>query len=98
MLSEFREFLHKYGIVGLAIAVIIGGKLNAFVTSIVNDLVMPIILQPALDMAGVSRISALQFHGIFYGKVIGAGLEFLIVAIFVFIVMKKLMKPEKSKT
>lgn len=97
MLGEFREFLHKYGIVGLAIAVIIGGKLNAFVSSLVNDLLMPVILQPALNMAGVARISALQYRGIFYGKVLGAGIEFLIVALFVFFVMKKLMGPEKPR-
>lgn len=97
MMAEFREFLNKYGIIGLAIAVIIGGKLNVFVTSLVNDLLMPVIFQPALNVAGVSRISELQFHGIFYGKVIGAGFEFLIVAFFVFFAMKKLMGPEKPK-
>lgn len=98
MVGEFRDFLHKYGIIGLAIAVIIGGKLNVFVSSLVNDLLMPVIFQPALNMAGVSRISALQYNGIFYGKVIGAGIEFLIVALFVFLAMKKLMGPEKPKT
>lgn len=97
MMAEFKEFLNKYGIIGLAIAVIIGGKLNTFVTSLVNDLLMPVIFQPALNMAGVSRIAELQFHGIFYGKVIGAGIEFLIVAFFVFYAMKKLMGPEKPK-
>jgi large conductance mechanosensitive channel len=97
MFAEFRVFLEKYGVIGLAIAVIIGGKLNVFVTSFVNDLLMPVIFQPALNMAGVSKISALQYHGIFYGKVIGAGIEFLIVAFFVFFAMKKLMGPEKPK-
>ncbi|MFL5785018.1 MAG: MscL family protein [Bacteriovoracaceae bacterium] len=97
MLAEFREFLNKYGVIGLAIAVIIGGKLNVFVTSLVNDLLMPIIFRPALNMAGVSRIADLQYHGIFYGKVVGAGIEFLIVAFFVFYCMKKLMPPEAPK-
>jgi large conductance mechanosensitive channel len=97
MLAEFRDFLQKYGIIGLAIAVIIGGKLNTFVTSLVNDLLMPVIFQPALSMAGASRISELQYHGIFYGKVIGAGIEFIIVAFVVFFAMKKLTTPEPPK-
>lgn len=97
MLSEFRVFLEKYGIIGLATAVIIGGKLNVFVSSLVNDLLMPVIFQPALNMAGVSRISELQTHGIFYGKVIGAGIEFVIVAFVVFLAVKKLTKPEAPK-
>jgi large conductance mechanosensitive channel len=97
MLSEFRVFLEKYGIIGLAIAVIIGGKLNVFVSSFVNDLLMPVVFQPALNMAGVSRIADLQYHGIFYGKVIGAGIEFIIVAFVVFLAMRKLTTPEAPK-
>jgi large conductance mechanosensitive channel len=94
VISEFRQFLHHYGIIGLAIAVIIGGKLNALVTSVVNDLVMPLLLQPALNAAGVARIGKLHYNGIFYGKVLGAGIEFLLVAFIIFIFAKKVLKEE----
>ena len=43
MFKEFIGFLKQYGVIGLAIAVIIGGKLNEFVTSVVQDLLMPLI-------------------------------------------------------
>ena len=43
MLKEFGEFLKAYGVIGLAIAVIIGGKLNDLVGSLVNDLLMPLV-------------------------------------------------------
>lgn len=46
MLKAFIEFLKNYGVLGLAIAVIIGGKLNDLVGSLVNDLLMPLVLQP----------------------------------------------------
>jgi hypothetical protein len=51
MLKEFVGFLKEYGIIGLAMAVIIGGKLNDLVSSVVNDLVVPLLLRPALQAA-----------------------------------------------
>jgi large conductance mechanosensitive channel len=43
MAGEFMTFLKQYGVIGLAIAVIIGGKLNAVVTAVVDGLLMPLI-------------------------------------------------------
>lgn len=94
MLQEFLGFLKHYGVIGLAIAVIIGGKLNLLVTTFVNDLLTPLILQPALNAAGVSRLTQLSYNGIFYGKVLAATLDFVIVAFIVFIFAKKVMKEE----
>jgi large conductance mechanosensitive channel len=88
MVKEFLDFLKQYGVIGLAIAVVIGGKLNAFVSSMVNDLLMPLVFQPALKAAHVDNIRALNIHGIFYGRVLGAALDFLIVAIVVFLIAK----------
>ncbi len=92
MVKEFVEFLKHYGVVGLAIAVIIGGKLNEFVSSLVNDLMMPLLFQPLLQTAQVEDIKKLQFQGIFYGKVVGAAIDFFIVAAVVFLMAKWLMK------
>lgn len=94
MLKEFTAFLKQYGVVGLAIAVIIGGKLNEFVTAVVNDLVMPLLLKPALEAAQVDDIRELSAGGVFYGRVLGAGLDFLIVALLVFLFAKMVLKEE----
>lgn len=94
MLKEFMAFLKAYGVIGLAIAVIIGGKLNLLVTSVVNDLITPLILQPALNAAGVSRLSQLSYNGVLYGKVIASILDFMVVALIVFLFAKKVMKEE----
>ncbi len=94
MFKEFTGFLKQYGVIGLALAVVIGGKANALVNSLVNDLLMPAIFQPALHAAGVNKIEALEFHGIFYGKVIGALLEFILVSFVVFVIAKKILKDE----
>jgi large conductance mechanosensitive channel len=91
----FLDFLKEYGIIGLAIAVIIGGKLNQLVTSLVNDLLTPLIFQPALNAAGVDNIRDLSFNGIKYGAVVGAFIDFLIVAFIVYLFAKKVLREEK---
>jgi large conductance mechanosensitive channel len=95
VLKEFVAFLKAYGVVGLAIAVIIGGKLNEFVGSLVNDLVMPLVLKPALDAAKVGNIRELSAGGVLYGKVLGSAIDFLVVALLVFLFAKVVLKEEK---
>jgi len=95
MLKGFVEFLKAYGVVGLAIAVIIGGKLNELVGSLVNDLLMPLVLKPALNAANVEDIRELSAGGILYGKVLGATIDFLVVALLVYLFAKAVLKEEK---
>ncbi len=92
MLKEFIAFLKEYGIIGLAMAVIIGGKLNDFVGSLVNDLLMPLILKPALEAAQVADIRELSAGGILYGKVLGSGIDFMVVAALVFLFAKMVLR------
>ena len=94
MLKEFLAFLKNYGVIGLAIAVIIGGKLNEFVSSMVNDLLMPLVFQPALKNAGVHNIRELSYNGILYGKALGSLVDFVIVAFVVFLIAKMALKAE----
>ena len=95
MVKGFVEFLKEYKVVGLAIAVVIGGKLNLLVTSLVDDLLMPLMFKPALEAAHVDDIRKLNVDGIFYGKFIGATIDFLIVALVVYFVAKFLLREEK---
>lgn len=92
MLKEFVDFLKNYGVIGLAIAVIIGGKLNEFVTSLVQDVMMPVLFQPALRAAQVDDIRKLNYHGVFYGKALGSAIDFVIVAFVVFLLAKVILK------
>lgn len=95
MIKEFLDFLKVYGVVGLAIAVIIGGKLNELVSSIVNDLLMPLVFQPALRASSVDDIRKLSYNGILYGKALGSFVDFMIVAALVFVFAKYVLKEEK---
>jgi large conductance mechanosensitive channel len=94
MIKEFITFLKQYGVIGLAIAVIIGGKLNLLVTSLVNDLLTPLIFKPALEAAGVSDIAKLSYSGILYGQFVAALIDFMIVAFITFLFAKKVMREE----
>lgn len=97
MVKEFVQFLKEYGVVGLAIAVIIGGKLNELVSSVVNDLLMPIVFQPALKLAQVDDIRKLSYNGILYGKAVGALVDFTIVAVVVFMFAKFVLREDQVK-
>ena len=94
MTREFWTFLKEYGVVGLAIAVIIGGKLNDLVGSLVNDVITPLLLRPALAAAGVDDIRKLSAGGVLYGKFMGATIDFLVVALLVFLFAKKVLREE----
>jgi large conductance mechanosensitive channel len=94
MFKEFLAFLRNYGVIGLAIAVVIGGKLNELVSSVVNDVLMPILFQPALKAAGVDNVRALNFNGILYGKAIGTFIDFLVVALIVFLFAKYFLRED----
>lgn len=95
MVGEFVEFLKEYGVVGLALAVVIGGKLNALVTSVVDGLLMPLVtpILPAGDWRTAAWIvGPFRFLP---GPVIAGLVDFTIVAIVVFLIAKKLLKEEK---
>ena len=57
MLKELKNFLLRGNVVDLAVAVIIGAAFGAIVTSLVNDIITPLILNPALSAAGIDKIA-----------------------------------------
>ena len=94
MHKEFFEFLRKYGVIGLAIAVIIGGKANALVTALVDGVLMPVVT--FFLPSGNWRTASLDIGTVHLvlGPVFGAGIDFLIVAWLVFAFSKWVLKEE----
>ena len=95
-MKEFIAFLKQYGVIGLAIAVIIGGKLNEFVTAVVGGLLMPIVGAATSATGGDWRAWAPEIVGVKFelGRVIGSSIDFLVVAFLVFWLAKKILKEE----
>ena len=90
--AQFMEFLNKYGVVGLAIAVIIGGAEIKLVSSLVSDILMPIIT--FFIPGGAWREATLTLGPIvmMIGSFIGAVIDFIIIAIVIFFLMKQVEK------
>jgi len=95
MRGEFLAFLKQYGVIGLAIAVVIGGKANALVTAIVDGVFMPIVT--FFIPGGAWRTATFDLGPIhlLLGPVLGAGVDFLIVAWLVFWFSKQVLREEK---
>lgn len=94
MIKEFMAFLQKYGVIGLAIAVVIGGKVNSFVTATVSDLIMPFIgiVIPQGDWkAWELSLGPLKLA---LGHWLGATIDFVIVAYIVFAFTKFILKED----
>lgn len=87
-ISEFKDFISKGNVVDLAVGVIIGGAFGKIVTSIVNDILMPLLgmVVGGLDFTGLTLTvgDATIKYGIFIQNVI----DFLIVAFCIFIFVK----------
>ncbi|SER11619.1 large conductance mechanosensitive channel protein MscL [Streptococcus gallolyticus] len=88
MIKELKEFLFKANVLDLAVAVVIGAAFNAIVTSLVEDVITPLFLNPALKAAGVEKIAELSWHGVAYGSFLSAVINFLIVGTTLFFIVK----------
>lgn len=104
MLKEFKEFALKGNVVDLAVAVIIGAAFGKIVTSLVNDLLMPVI---GILLGGISFVD-LKFIltpekgdvaevAIRYGAFIQSMVDFLIIAFFIFMLTKLLSFRKKKE-
>jgi len=95
--QEFMDFLQKYQVIGLAVAFVIGAAATKLVNSTVNDIIMPII---AVVIPGgnwreaVLEIGPLKF---LIGDFVGAIIDFMIIALVIFIIVKYVMKGDTSK-
>ena len=94
-MEEFMAFLNKYGIIGLAVAFIIGGAAGALVSALVADLLMPIVT--FFIPGGAWRTATLTIGPIVLGigDFIGNLIDFVIIALVVYFLMKQLTKAEK---
>ncbi len=99
MLKEFKEFVMRGNVMDLAVGVIIGGAFGAIVTSLTDDIISPILgIFGGMDFSDL----AVNVNGanIAYGKFITAIINFLIMALIIFLLVKavnKLMSLGKKK-
>ncbi|WP_314818068.1 large conductance mechanosensitive channel protein MscL [Capnocytophaga gingivalis] len=97
-LKEFKEFAVKGNVVDLAIGVIIGGAFGAIVSSLVADVITPLLLAPAFKATGAENLQDLVWNGVAYGKFLAAVINFLCVAFVLFMLVKGINSLKKKET
>jgi large conductance mechanosensitive channel len=98
IIKEFKEFAIKGNVIDLAVGVVIGAAFGKIVSSLVDDVITPAILTPALTAANLTELSQLVIPGtaIKYGNFLSEVLAFIIVAFVLFIIIKGVNKINKK--
>ena len=86
--KEFKEFAFKGNVMDLAVGVIIGAAFGQIVSSLVEDVITPLLLNPALKAVGAENIASLSWNGVKYGNFLSAVISFLCIAFVLFMIIK----------
>jgi len=98
-IKEFKEFALRGNVIDLAVGVVIGGAFNKIVGSLVDDIITPAVLTPALKAAKLSNLAELVIPGtaIKYGNFLSTVISFTITAFALFLFIKGINKLKKKK-
>ena len=91
-IKEFKDFAIKGNVIELSVAVVIGAAFGCIVSSLVEDVITPLILTPAIKAAGVADIDKLAWGAVKYGKSLAAIIQFVFIAFVLFLVIKGVNK------
>ena len=106
IVAEFKEFITRGNVMDMAVGIIIGGAFTAIVTSLVNDLLMPIIgaIFGGIDFTSLKYViraadeaAGIEEAAIRYGSFIQAIVNFLLIAIVIFLLVKGMNKLRRKK-
>lgn len=97
ILKEFKAFALKGNVVDLAVAVVIGAAFGTIVSSLVDDVITPMLLTPALKAANAENIENLAWGAVKYGKFLAAVIKFLVIALVLFLVIKAINSTKKKE-
>ena len=96
-IKEFKEFALKGNVIDLAIAVIIGAAFGAIVSSLVDDVITPLLLTPALEAANLNDLNQLSWGAVKYGNFLAAIIKFILVALVLFLIIKGVNRMKRKK-
>ncbi len=98
MLKEFKAFAMRGNVVDLAIGVIIGAAFGKIVGSLIDHVITPLLLKPALEAANLSKLEDLTIMGsVKYGSFISAVINFIIIAFVLFLIVKGVTAAQKKE-
>ncbi len=88
LIGDFKNFIMKGNVLDLAVAVILGGAFGKIVESFIKDIITPVVLAPVLQAVNLKDIALLDFNGIKYGLFLSALINFLVIALVIFLVVR----------
>ncbi|MCM3726271.1 large-conductance mechanosensitive channel protein MscL [Neobacillus cucumis] len=94
MWNEFKQFAMKGNVIDLAVGVIIGGAFGKIVSSLVADIIMPLV---GLLLGKVNSFAELSYHSLAYGKFIQSVVDFFIISFSVFLFVKLITRFKKKE-
>ena len=97
MLKDLKDFLLRGNVVDLAVGVIIATAFGAIINSFVNDIITPLLLNPALEAANVQNIAELSWSGVTYGKFLSAVINFVVIGTVLFFMIKAIEKAQNLR-
>lgn len=95
--KEFRAFALKGNVLELAVAVIIASAFGSIVSSLVDDVITPLLLTPALKAAKAEDLAHLTWGAVKYGQFLSAVIKFLIIAFILFLIVKGMNSLQKKE-
>jgi len=84
-------------VIDLAIGVIVGGAFNKIVSSLIEDVITPLMLNPVLKAAHVSTLQEYAWHGAKLGMFISSVITFILTAFVLFLIIKGMNAARKEK-
>ena len=97
LLKEFKEFATKGNVVDLAVAVVIGAAFAAIISSLVDDVITPLLLTPALKAIDAQDIDKLVWGNVKYGRFLSAVIKFVVIAFILFLLIKAMNTMKKKQ-
>ena len=96
-IKDFKAFIEKGNVIDLAVAVIIGAAFGAIVSSLVDDIITPLLPTPALKAVGAENISQLKWGEVKYGNFLAAVIKFIVIALVIFSMIKAMTAMQKKE-
>ncbi|MFA6022485.1 MAG: MscL family protein [Candidatus Pacearchaeota archaeon] len=94
--KDFRDFLKEYRIITLAIAIILGGAGNQLIKSLVDNVIMPMIIPVLPSAKWEDAVFTFGSVSIRWGEFLSDIIYFLIIALFVYFLLKLIIREEKK--
>ena len=90
MRAEFMDFIATYNVIWVAIWLLIATKVGEWTKSFIEDFITPLILTPLFKKLKIDKLEDLSWRWVLYGKLLARAIDFIIVALVVFFVIKAL--------